>query len=75
MSLIIEIAPQAADFILEGIAMRNFFQSEDYWWLAFTLVPICLPGISLAALSISVKEEWSKVLWDGIAFPISSIWE
>jgi hypothetical protein len=76
MLVIIEIAPQVADFIFEGITMSNYFHSEDYSWLAFTLVPIFLPGILLGAEVIysKAKASWygiaMGVLWDGIAFPI-----
>jgi hypothetical protein len=46
---LVEIAPQVIDFIFEGIAMSNYYHSGDYWWLAFTLVPIFLPGIVVDA--------------------------
>jgi hypothetical protein len=75
MLITIEIIPPAADFIFEGIAMSNYFHSGDYCWLAFTLVPILLPGIAMAGASIYYEEDWSVVLWYGTAFPISSIWQ
>jgi hypothetical protein len=71
MIFILEIAPQVTDFIFEGIAISNFYHSGDYWWLAFTLVPILLPGMLMSAKGCS---EVNGCAWFcPLFFPITSI--